>query len=169
MNLSINNSISRTINAINDLHYKNHIWLSAPSLNLSARIKNRLELSLNYQFVYTKTFYEITQLSPYNFNRNTIKLGVILQLIKTVEWNNSVSTIFDIGSNSNLTKSIWLWNTALYYQLKKSPITIGLLVYDSLAQNANVQRNINSVYIEDLQNLVLERYIMLSLTYKFRN
>jgi hypothetical protein len=45
---------------------------------------------------------------------------------------------------------------------------VSLMVYDLLGQNANVNRNINATFIEDVQTNVLQQYVMLSFTYNLR-
>ena len=45
---------------------------------------------------------------------------------------------------------------------------ISVMAYDILGQNANVRRNINETFIEDIQTNVLQRYFMLSFTYNLR-
>jgi hypothetical protein len=45
---------------------------------------------------------------------------------------------------------------------------ISLNVYDLLGQNTSVRRNVTDVYIEDIQNNVLQRYVMLTFSYNLR-
>ncbi len=46
---------------------------------------------------------------------------------------------------------------------------ISMNVYDLLAQNSNIRRNVTEVYVEDIQSNVLQRYFMLTFTYNFRH
>ena len=45
---------------------------------------------------------------------------------------------------------------------------ISLNVYDLLGQNTSVRRNVTDVYIEDVQNNVLQRYFMLTFSFNLR-
>ena len=45
---------------------------------------------------------------------------------------------------------------------------ISLNIYDLLGQNTSVRRNVTDVYIEDIQNNVLQRYFMLTFSFNLR-
>ncbi|WP_282037092.1 TonB-dependent receptor [Saccharicrinis aurantiacus] len=53
--------------------------------------------------------------------------------------------------------------------LKNQAAEIKLTVYDALNQNQNITRNVTDAYIEDIRTNALQRYVMLSFTYRLRN
>lgn len=53
--------------------------------------------------------------------------------------------------------------------LKDDKAEISINVYDLLAQNNNVNRQFNELYVEDRESTVLERYFMLTFTYNIRH
>jgi hypothetical protein len=58
-------------------------------------------------------------------------------------------------------------NMSLGYNFFKDQLLVKVKVYDLLNQNLNAIRRITPTAIVDSQNLVLQRYFMFSLTYKF--
>lgn len=46
-------------------------------------------------------------------------------------------------------------------------MTAKVMVYDVLNQNQSVKRVITDTYIEDREDLILKRYVMFTLSYKF--
>jgi vacuolar-type H+-ATPase subunit D/Vma8 len=53
--------------------------------------------------------------------------------------------------------------------LKDQKGELRLNVFDLLGQNQSIQRNVTERYVEDAQNMVLQRYFMLTFTYNLRN
>lgn len=63
----------------------------------------------------------------------------------------------------------WLWNASLAKQVFKAKNgTIRLKIYDILHQRANVSREGNSLYIEDITTNTLNSYFMVHFVYKFQ-
>ena len=59
-----------------------------------------------------------------------------------------------------------MWNTSLGYNFYKDRLLAKVKVYDVLNQNVGVRRTITPTAITDAENLVLQQYVMFSLTYK---
>ncbi len=53
--------------------------------------------------------------------------------------------------------------------LKNQRGDLRLSVFDILKQNQSIQRNVTESYIEDVQTNVLQRYFMLTFTYKINH
>jgi len=58
-------------------------------------------------------------------------------------------------------------NRSLGYTFFKKQMTAKVMVYDVLNQNQSVRRVITDTYIEDREDLILKRYVMFTLSYKF--
>ncbi len=137
---SLNSSISDQIDF--------NIW-SRSSFN---EVENTLNPSLNDNF--------FQQRFRVNFNWIFWE-GFIYRLDLNHQINSGLSEGFDNNFsliNMSLGKKI--------FNNQRGEISI--MVYDLLGQNANVNRNINSTYIEDVQTNVLQQYVMLSFTYNLR-
>jgi hypothetical protein len=80
--------------------------------------------------------------------------------------NNQVYRGLTAGFNQNY----WLWNLAVGKKfLKDQKGELKLSVFDLLKQNQAINREVNEIYIQDVQNDVLQQYFMLTFTYKLRN
>ncbi|RBA29440.1 outer membrane beta-barrel protein [Flavobacterium tibetense] len=77
---------------------------------------------------------------------------------------------FGYNYNSNIAdgfqKDFYLWNLSLGYNFYKDKLTAKVKVYDVLNQNISATRTITPTAITDMENTVLQRYAMFSLTYK---
>ncbi|MEL6867287.1 MAG: hypothetical protein AAFP19_22870, partial [Bacteroidota bacterium] len=62
------------------------------------------------------------------------------------------------------------WNASLGKNLfENEQGEISLSIFDALGQNRSINRVVNELYVEDTQNTVLQRYVMLSFRYQFKN
>jgi hypothetical protein len=82
-----------------------------------------------------------------------------------------LSTDFDYtmntGRSDGFNQSFFLWNASLAKELfKNKKGELRFSVNDILNQNLGITRNANQNYIEDVQNLVLQRFFMLTFSYK---
>jgi len=137
---SLNSSISDQIDF--------NIW-SRSSFN---NVENTLNSNLNNRF--------FQQRFRINFNW-IIWEGIVYRL----DLNHQINTGLNAGFNNNFS----LINMSLGKKIFKNQRgEISLMAYDILGQNANVRRNINDNFIEDIQTNVLQRYFMLSFTYNLR-
>src|SRR5690606_36186785 len=77
---------------------------------------------------------------------------------------------FGYTYNSNIAdgfqKDFYLWNMSLGYNFFGDKLLAKVKVYDLLNQNVNATRTITPTAIQDIENTVLRRYAMFSLTYK---
>lgn len=71
------------------------------------------------------------------------------------------------GRADGFNQSYAMWNASIGQQLFKSKRgEVKLSVYDLLGQNQSITREASDNYIEDVQNTVLQRFFLLSFTYR---
>jgi hypothetical protein len=125
-----------------------NIW-SRSSFN---EVNNSLNSSLNSKF--------FQQRFRVNFNW-IIWEGIIYRLDLNHQINSGLSEGFDTNfSLVNMSVGKKIFNNQRG--------EISLMVYDLFGENANVRRNINETFVEDVQTNVLQTYVMLSFTYNLR-
>ena len=77
---------------------------------------------------------------------------------------------FGYNYNSNIAdgfqKDFYLWNLSLGYNFYQDQLLAKVKVYDVLNQNISSTRSITPTAITDMENTVLQQYVMFSLTYK---
>jgi hypothetical protein len=75
--------------------------------------------------------------------------------------------IFNTGRSSGYNQNYAIWNASFareFFKNKRGELKIS--VFDILDKKVNVTRNVGANYIEDVQNSVLKRFLMMTFTYK---
>jgi len=102
---------------------------------------------------------------------NQISTGTF-NLILAEHWvfqTDLVHNYYD-GLSDGFNQNYFLWNISIGRKfLKDNRGDLRFKVYDLLNQNTSISRNITPAYIEDVQTVVLQRYIMAIFTYDIRN
>jgi hypothetical protein len=108
-----------------------------------------------------------------NSNRNEEFTNLNFSLEATTYWPKNLVfgndlTYFKYGNVAADFRSTSLqWNMSLGYQFAKDNATLKFKVYDLLDQNIGTRRRTGDDFVQDTDQLILERYFMLSFTYKF--
>ena len=85
-------------------------------------------------------------------------------IVLSTDLNYTANRGYGAGYNTNE----WMWNASISYQMLKSKnLVLSVSAYDLLQQRSNVQRQVNSQYIQDALYNSLTRYFMASVSYKF--
>lgn len=122
----------------------------SPSYNI---VRNSLQTNLNSNYVSQNTNAKVNWL----FGK-----GFVLQ---TEVVNQAYS-----GLGAGYNRSFTLWNGGIGYKfLKKQAGELRFNVFDILKQNNSISRNVSTAYVEDVRNMVLGRYYMITFTYNLRN
>jgi hypothetical protein len=103
------------------------------------------------------------------FNQNSsVKLNLIF--LKGIVLRSQLTSQVYRGLSDGFNQDFWLWNAGIAKKLFKDQRgEIQLSVFDALMQNNSITRNVTETYIEDLQTVVLQRYLMATFTYNIRN
>ena len=74
------------------------------------------------------------------------------------------------GYASGYDTRTWMWNATLSQQfLRSKALTLAIKVYDLLNQRNNISRNVTANYIDDVEYNSLNRYFMVTLSYRFNS
>ena len=85
-------------------------------------------------------------------------------LVLSTDLNFSATSGMAAGYDSKQ----WIWNASLGYQfLRDRTASVQLSVFDILQQKKNIARTVTANYIEDVYTNSLNRYAMLTFTYRF--
>lgn len=122
----------------------------SPSYNI---VRNSLQTNLNSNFFSQNSNLKVNWL----FGKGFVFQSEVV--------NQSFS-----GLGAGYNRSFTLWNGGLGYKfLKKQAGELRFNVFDILKQNNSISRNVSTAYVEDVRNMVLGRYYMLTFTYNLRN
>ncbi|MBL4662371.1 MAG: TonB-dependent receptor [Flavobacteriaceae bacterium] len=165
--LSFNSN--RSVNFNNDEQYDSNVNSISPNIRLTFTWKDVLEFIPNYRLSFTKNTYDLDLFEDQDFMSHRVGLQTATFLPKKWEWRNDVNFNYNPNVAPGFQRSAWFWNTTLAYSILKDQGTLTLKVYDLLNQNTNASRSATQNYIQDSQSLVLQRYAMLSFSWKFNS
>jgi hypothetical protein len=170
-NLNINGGFSyskRPGQVNNELSFNNSQRIST-GISLSSNISDKVDFNISTRGSFNRvenTLNSNLNNKYYNqYSRLNLSWifweGIIFRADANHQLNAGLSEGFDVNFillNMSLGKKIF----------NNERGEISLNVYDLLGQNNSVRRNVSDVYIEDVQNNVLQRYFMLSFSYNLR-
>lgn len=147
----------------------NTLSLSA-GVVFSSNISENLDFTLNYRGNYNVV--ENTLRPQLNNNYFYHLSGAKVNWILLKHWvlRNDLFNYMYTGLGEDFNENYWLWNVSFgrkFLANDLGELTLG--VYDLLDQSKSVTRNVTSNYVEDVRTNVLNRYFMLTFTYKIRN
>ncbi|HVG42201.1 MAG TPA: outer membrane beta-barrel protein [Chitinophagaceae bacterium] len=95
-----------------------------------------------------------------------------LNLLSKKGWffQNDLNNQMYKGLTAGFNQNYFLWNMSAGKKIFKSQKgEIKASVFDLLKQNRSITRNVTESYIQDVRNVVLQQYFMLTFTYKLSN
>lgn len=145
--------------------YESRSYSIIPKVELTWQYGKLLTLAPTYTYNYSITNFKnflIDKTSYYIHNFN---------LEATSYWPKDFVIGSDLGYNYNsniangFKKDFYLWNVSLGYNFYGNKLLAKVKVYDVLNQNLNATRTVTPTAVQDVENTVLKRYVMFSLTY----
>jgi hypothetical protein len=169
LRLGASGNLRRTVNFNNEEQFASRNRNLTPNVRLSINWKEVFEISPNYRVTFSKNSFNIQDFEDQEFVSHNLRINTALFVPKHFEWRNDFSYSFNPNVAPGFQRSIWFWNSTLAYSFFKDKATITLKVYDLLNQNNNARRTANANFIQDSQSTVLQRFFLISLSYKFNS
>lgn len=167
--VGVSTNVNKNINFNNGQKYASNNTSLSPSLGLTFTWKDIMELSPSYNISFTRNKFDLANFKNQEFTSHTVGIRTTTTVPKKLEWRNDVSFNYNPQIASGFQKSAWAWNSTLAYSVLKDKGAITLKAFDLLNQNTNARRIATANYIQDSQSTVLQRYFMLSLSWKFNS
>lgn len=155
--------INNVQNMTNNLTYSAGVVLAS---NISQYVDFTISYTGNYNNVTNDVF------PSRNDNYYQSAASIQLNLLTKTGWflQNDFNNQFYSGLAEGYNQSYYLWNMSAGKKfLKDQKGELKLSVFDLLKQNQSITRNTTSDYIQDVQNQVLQQYLLLTFTYNLRN
>lgn len=139
-------------------------------------IASNISQYVDFNISYTPNFTNVKNSNPKFAGSNTSYFShtasVQLNLLSKKGWfyqttltNNLIS-----GLTQGFNQNYFLWNMSAGKKfLKNQRGELKLSAFDVLNQNQSVVRNVTGIYIQDVRNVVLQRFAMLTFTYNLRS
>ncbi|WP_019990712.1 outer membrane beta-barrel family protein [Rudanella lutea] len=164
-----NGSFVNNISFVNDQLNKGRNLSVGQRVSINTFWKDKLDLNLSGNVSYQSAQYSLQPQQNSNFLFTSLNAFVFYQLPGRFTLTSDFSYNANSGRAAGFNQRFALWNVGVAKQLfKQKQGELRLSVYDLLNQNRSIVRNVNDTYIEDVQSLVLRRYVMLTFTYNLR-
>ncbi len=160
---------NKNINFNNDIKYSSHVNTVSPNISLEFIWKDVLEIRPRYRLSFTKNTYDLNSFEDQDFAFHSLSINTALFAYKNFEWRNDLRYSYNPNIADGFQKDAWFWNSTLAYSFMKDNATLTLKAYDLLNQNTNARRIATQNYIQDSQSTVLQKYFMLTFSWKFNS
>lgn len=161
---------SRTPSLVNQLQNITNTYTTSAGATLSSNISQNLDFTLAYRLNYQTAANKLRPQSNNEYFYHVGEARVAWTVHKKWVLRSDLNNLYYTGLGDNFNENYWLWNINVgrkLFQNNRGELTLG--VYDLLNQNRSVAQNVTDTYIENARYNVLNRFLMLSFTYNFRN
>jgi outer membrane beta-barrel protein/carboxypeptidase-like protein len=171
-NIDLSGSINKTPGLINDESNISTNKSLGAGISLSSNVSKYVDFTISTRSNYNEATNSIQtgeeENATYLNQDSRIKFNVIFP--KGIVFRTNVSHQLYTGLSDGFDDSFFLWSAGIGKKLFKNQRgEITLSVFDILEQNQSITRNVTETYIEDIRSKVLQRYLMLTFAYNFRN
>ncbi|GAB3173963.1 outer membrane beta-barrel family protein [Telluribacter humicola] len=172
VNVNLNSGVNynRSPGLINNqLNISNNYALSQ-GIVLSSNISPKLDFTLSFNGNYNIVRNSIQPQLDNNFFTQVSSARVNWIFGKGFVFQTDVTNQSYRGLGQGFNQNFTLWNASLGKKfLKDNRGELKLTMFDILAQNNSISRNVTETYVEDVTSRVLTQYGMLTFTYTLRN
>lgn len=148
--------------------YTAQIKSVSPGVSFSYDYGYFFTLRPSYNFTFRKTDYSNYRIDEASNREHNFKIEATNYIHKQWVFGNDFGYNYNSNISGGFKKDFYLWNTSLSYKTKEDQWIFKVKVYDILDQNQSATRSISATSVVDSQNMVLKRYGMFSITYKFK-
>ena len=163
----IRSTFDNIVNLNNGIRLTTKQLSVSPFVKFTYNYKEKFEIEPSYTLSLNNTTYSLNSFDDINFIRHDFQLKTTTYWPKNLIWGNDIVYTFNGNIDPSFQRSAVFWNMSLGVKLMKEKATLKLLAFDLLNQNINTRRTTTQDFIQDTQGTVLQRYFLLSFTYKF--
>lgn len=139
---------------------------TGPNIRLDMSLTENLTVNLNGGINYNHTVYTLSGANQANYLSQNYGSEIDWQLPSKFYFSTDFNYLINNQLASGFNAKVPLWNASISRQvLKFNRGQLKLRVYDLLNQNLGIGRNSNQNYIEDIRQVNLKRFFLLSFTY----
>ncbi len=152
---------------INGQLFTGNSYVLNPGITVTYDKKDKINIKPSYTLNYSFSDYQNYSVESIRNTYQTFRVELTNYFLKT---NLIFENDFEYNTSSNIApgfkRDFYFLNSGIGYSFYKKQLTAKVKVYDVLNQNQSVRRTIAASYVEDREDLILKRYVMLSLTFK---
>ncbi len=170
INLNAGFTYSKLPGLVNNVSTVSNTYSYSTGAVIASNINERIDFNLSYNANFN--IVKNTLQPQLNQNYITQVAGLQLNLLTKSGWfmQHDINNQTYSGLSEGFNQSFWLWNAGVGKKfLKDRKGELKLSVFDLLKQNQSITRTVGDSYVQDVQNLVLRQYFMLTFTYSLKN
>ena len=164
--LGVYGSYNRQIGYTNGFRYNADRFGISPSIRLGYNYDDKVEINPRYELSYNLSNYDISNGREEEYLNHTVALEATSYWPENVVYGNDIAFTSYGSVAPGFDPTSLLWNMSLGYKFLDDNATLKVKVYDLLNENVSTRRIIGEDHVQDVQELILEQYFMLSFTYK---
>ncbi|MDE3251563.1 MAG: TonB-dependent receptor [Bacteroidota bacterium] len=139
----------------------------SPNLNYGFSLDGKLDINLTGRVSFSKASYSLQPQLNSNYLQQSYGWDMSNYLPGHLVLNNKFTYTLNSGRADGYNTSVPMWNASVAKSfLKNQRAELKLSVFDLLNQNIGISRNASQNYIEDTRYNVLQRYFLLSFTFR---
>jgi len=162
--MSSNYNVSKGLT--NNEQYRSEGISLEPSINFGWDYGELLTIEPSYTYNWNRTNFSNYTIDKSSYFTHNFKLQTTSRWPKHVIFGNDFGYTYNSNISDGFKKDFFLLNSSLGYNFMADKLLFKVKVYDLLNQNQSAVRNITPTAIQDIENTVLKRYVMFSLTYQ---
>lgn len=167
IDIGINTNYTRNIAFLNGARNNIANLGVGPSLNYSFNKDGLMDINASARLNISKATYSLQSRLNSNYLQQTYNIEMNNYLPLGLIMNNSFNYTINSGRADGFNTKVPYWNASLAKSfLKNKRGELKLTVFDMLNKNVGINRNANQNYIEDTRYNVLQRYFLLSFTFR---
>lgn len=151
---------------INNQAYEANVDYITPHIQASWKYKEIFDLTPSYSVSTNNAKYYNYSITGSKSIMHEAKLSLTTFVPKNVVFGSDLTYNNNPNLGTGLNNDFLLWNASLGYTFLNQQLTVKVKGYDLLNQNQSISRYNSATSIVDSKSLVLQRYVMFSLTYK---
>lgn len=170
VNFGLNANMSTIPSLYNGIKSKNNTYKLNGDITIGSSFSENVDFTLSYNGGYNILRSDASMTSNYNYYSHSLSLNTNFIILNRIVFNNSLSHQMTDGMGKEFDNSYLMWNAALGCKfLAGNRAELRLKVYDILDVNKSVSRNLSTTYVQTTNSTVLQRYLMLTFTYKLKS
>lgn len=150
----------------NNAEYRSEAFSFEPAVNLGWDYGELLTIEPSYSYNWNLSNFSNYTIDKTSYFTHNFKIQTTSRWPKHVVFGNDFGYTYNSNISDGFKKDFFLLNTSLGYNFMADKMLFKVKVYDLLNQNQSAVRTITPTAIQDIENTVLKRYVMFSLTYQ---
>lgn len=169
LNLNAGATYTRTPGILNNVVSDANTIGPSAGFVIGSNISQDFDFTISYMGNYNIAMNSQQVTESGNYYSHTASLKWVWEFWNGIVLNNQLSSQVTSGLAQGYDQNIFLWNFSFAKKFfAKESGQLQVSVNDLLGQNKSVNRSVTDAYIDDMQNEVLTRYILVTFSYTMR-